>query len=85
GLLRTGTDFVRTPKHGVVMPSESWTAKRYRGAKTGVLCLELLMLGYLAVTIMFAVAHMHYLSLPFLLMFFVGYAYVLGLGLFQRR
>jgi cellulose synthase/poly-beta-1,6-N-acetylglucosamine synthase-like glycosyltransferase len=85
GLLRTGTDFVRTPKHGIVKNTETWTTKKYRSAKTWVLCLELIMLAYLAVTIGFAVYQMHYLSLPFLLMFFIGYLYVLGLGLFQRR
>ena len=55
GLLRTGTDFIRTPKHGVVNRSESWTAKKYRGAKTWVLCLEALMLAYLLATTAFAV------------------------------
>ncbi|MEM8505202.1 MAG: glycosyltransferase [Cyanobacteria bacterium P01_D01_bin.1] len=85
GLLRTGTDFVRTPKHGVVNSAETWKAKKYRGAKTWVLCLEFLMLVYLAITIGFAARHTHYLSLPFLLLFFIGYCYVLGLGLFQRR
>ena len=43
------------------------------------------MLVYLCVTIVFATYHAHYLSLPFLLMFIVGYGYVLGLGLFQQR
>jgi len=85
GLLRTGTDFIRTPKHGVTQSSELWITKKYRGAKTWMLCLEMLMLLYLAVTTIFAIYHMHYLSLPFLLMFLVGYGYVLGLGLFQRR
>ncbi|MEL6940073.1 MAG: glycosyltransferase [Cyanobacteria bacterium J06598_1] len=85
GLVRTGTEFVRTPKHGVVTRSESWITKKYRGDKTWVLCLELMMLMYLSVTIAFAVSHTHYLSLPFLLMFFVGYSYVLAMGLFQRR
>ena len=85
GLVRTGTEFVRTPKHGVVVSSESWITKKYRGDKTWVLCLELMMLIYLSATIAFAISHTHYLSLPFLLMFFVGYSYVLGMGLFQRR
>ncbi|MGD1866003.1 MAG: glycosyltransferase [Phormidesmis sp.] len=85
GFLGTGADFVRTPKHGVVRKSEKWTNKKYRGAKTWVLCLELMMLVYLAATIAFAIAHGHYSSLPFLTMFFVGYSYVLALGLFQRR
>ena len=85
GLLRTGTEFVRTPKHGVVKNTEPWITKKYRGAKTWVLCLELVMMLYLAATIAFAISHHHFLSLPFLMMFWVGYAYVLGLGLFQHR
>lgn len=85
GLIGTGNDFVRTPKHGVITKSETWKTKKYRGAKTWVLCLELMMLIYLAITIAFAIYHAHYLSLPFLLLFFTGYTYVLGLGLFQRR
>ncbi|AFY40284.1 Glucomannan 4-beta-mannosyltransferase [[Leptolyngbya] sp. PCC 7376] len=85
GLLRFGTEFVRTPKHGLVNRFESWKTKKYRGAKTWVVGLELLMLTYLAITIGFALYHGHFLSLPFLVMFFVGYAYVLKLGLFQYR
>ena len=85
GLLGTDSDFIRTPKHGVVDKSQSWKNKRYRGAKTWVLCLEMIMIVYLAATIIFAIAHTHYLSLPFLVLFFTGYAYVLSLGLFQRR
>ncbi len=78
-------NFIRTPKYGVVNRSESWIAKKYRGAKTWVLGLEALMLGYLLVTTGYAIRQMHYFSLPFLRLFLVGYGYVLGLGLFQRR
>ena len=85
GLIGSGNDFVRTPKHGVLSQSETWKNKRYRGAKTWVLFLELFMLIYLTITIVFALHHSHYLSLPFLFIFFTGYSYVLGLGLFQRR
>ena len=85
GLIGSNSDFIRTPKHGIVSKSESWKNKRYRGAKTWVLCLEMLMLIYLTITIGFAVYHTHYLSLPFLMIFFLGHTYVLGLGLFQRK
>ena len=85
GLIGMDSDFVRTPKHGVTNRSQSWKNKRYRGAKTWVLLLELMMVVYLAITIAFALLHTHYLSLPFLILFFTGYAYVLCLGLFQRR
>ncbi|MEL6814596.1 MAG: glycosyl transferase family 2, partial [Cyanobacteria bacterium J06598_3] len=70
---------------GVITSAESWATKKYRGAKTGVLILEVAMLLYLSITIGFAIYHTHYLSLPFLVMFFTGYGYVLYLGLFQRR
>ena len=85
GLCGGRSVFVRTPKHGVVSGRENWRTKKYRGAKTWVLCLEVLMLVYLSTTMMFALGNGHYLSLPFLLMFFLGYFYVLSLGLFQRR
>ena len=85
GFLRFGTDFIRTPKHGITNSGESWKTKKYRGAKTWVLSLELLMLLYLLITITFAAQHQHYFSLPFLAMFAIGYIYVLGLSMCQRR
>lgn len=86
GLMRVGTDFVRTPKHGVMSKRENWRTKKYRGDKTfWVVCLEFLMLCYLSVTLLFALSYGHYLSLPFLLLFVLGYGYVLGLGIFQSR
>jgi len=80
GLLKTGADFVRTPKHGVVNRTERWSRQRYRTAKTWVIYLELAMLAYLLVTFVFALQHAHYLSLPFLAMFCLGYMYILGLS-----
>ncbi len=86
GLMRVGTDFVRTPKHGVVRKNESWRSKKYRGDKTfWILLLEFFMLCYLSTTVLFALRYEHYLSLPFLMLFVLGYAYVFGLGLYQSR
>lgn len=85
GFLRFGTDFVRTPKYGMVHAKESWRAKKYRGDKTfWILCLESLMVCYLLITILFTIHVGHYLSLPFLFLFTLGHLYVLTLGLFQR-
>lgn len=85
GLVRVGTEFKRTPKHGVIGKKENWSRKKYRAAKTRVLFLELLMLVYLLLTTAFALHFRHYLSLPFLVLFVVGYTYVLGLSVFQGR
>lgn len=85
GLMRIGTEFVRTPKYGMVTAKESWQAKKYRGDKTfWILCLESLMVGYLLITILFTIHVGHYFSLPFLFLFTIGHLYVLTLGLFQR-
>lgn len=85
GLLRYDTAFVRTPKHGVVNAQENWITKKYRAAKTWVPFLELLMLLYLLSTVIFAFAHAHYLSLPFLCLFLIGHLYILKLSIFQQR
>jgi cellulose synthase/poly-beta-1,6-N-acetylglucosamine synthase-like glycosyltransferase len=85
GLLRSGTEFVRTPKHGVMTRQDSWHTKQYRADKTQVISLEVLMTLYLIVTTLFAIASHHYLSLPFLIMFVMGYVYVLKLSFVQSR
>ncbi|MBK8479663.1 MAG: glycosyltransferase [Proteobacteria bacterium] len=79
------TEFVRTPKHGLCMRSESWAGKRYRAAKTLIPYFELLMAAYLGCAMIVALAYGHYLSLPFLLLFFVGFGYVGSLSVYQRR
>ncbi|MBK6847985.1 MAG: glycosyltransferase [Proteobacteria bacterium] len=79
------TEFVRTPKHGLCRRSESWAGKRYRAAKTLIPYVELLMAAYLGCAMIVALAYGHYLSLPFLLLFFVGFGYVGSLSVYQRR
>ena len=85
GFIRVGTEFVRTPKYGLIRKRESWRAKKYRGDKTfWIFCLESLMVCYLLITILFTIHVGQYLSLPFLFLFTLGHLYVLTLGLFQR-
>ncbi|MEL6229380.1 MAG: glycosyltransferase [Cyanobacteria bacterium J06627_3] len=85
GLLRSNTDFVRTPKHGVIRTTESWFDKKYRAAKSWVPYGELLMMVYLMLTIAIAFTNHHYLSLPFLILFLAGYVYTFSLSVFQTR
>ncbi len=79
------TEFVRTPKHGVEQRDESWTAKKYRAAKTLIPYFELFMALYFVGAAVIAIAGGHFLSLPFLMLFLVGYAYVGTLSVYQRR
>jgi cellulose synthase/poly-beta-1,6-N-acetylglucosamine synthase-like glycosyltransferase len=78
-------EFVRTPKHGVVRRFEGWTAKRYRAVKTLTPFVEVLMAAYFAMAMVLAARAGHYVSMPFLLLFFMGFAYVGVLSLHQTR
>jgi cellulose synthase/poly-beta-1,6-N-acetylglucosamine synthase-like glycosyltransferase len=83
--VRNSGEFVRTPKHGVMQRFERWTAKKYRASKTLIPAVEILFAGYFAVAIAFAAIGGHWVSMPFLAMFLVGFAYVGVLSLHQSR
>jgi cellulose synthase/poly-beta-1,6-N-acetylglucosamine synthase-like glycosyltransferase len=77
------TEFVRTPKHGIRGKLESWSSKKYRSAKSLTPFVELGMAGYFVVAIGVALAHGHYLSVPFLGLFLYGFGYVGWMSLWQ--
>jgi cellulose synthase/poly-beta-1,6-N-acetylglucosamine synthase-like glycosyltransferase len=77
------TEFVRTPKHGIRGKLETWSGKRYRAAKSLTPLLEMLMAAYFVVAVRIALQNGHYLSVPFLLLFLFGYAYVGVLSAWQ--
>ena len=78
-------EFVRTPKHGVVRKFEGWTAKKYRGAKTVVPWVEVTFAVYFAVATVLAAFAGHWISMPFLVLFAMGFGYVGVLSLHQTR
>jgi cellulose synthase/poly-beta-1,6-N-acetylglucosamine synthase-like glycosyltransferase len=84
-LLGYETEFVRTPKHGVMGKLEKWSSKKYRGAKTLIPLVEIGFAVYYAVAIVVAAHYGHYLTLPFLVLFAAGFAYVGTLSLHQSR
>lgn len=78
-------EFVRTPKHGVVRRFEGWTAKRYRAVKSLIPYIEVVFAAYFAFAIVVAANAGHYVSLPFLVLFCMGFGYVGMLSLYQSR
>ena len=84
-LMGKKTAFVRTPKHGVARRDEDWKVCRYRAIKDLVPFFELFMALYFAATLAVAARGGHFLSMPFLLLFLIGYGYVGGLSVYQRR
>jgi len=75
-MLGRETEFVRTPRHGIRGKLESWSSKRYWAARSLTPVAELLMAAYFMVAVEVAIAHCHYISVPFLLLFLFGFGYV---------
>ncbi len=70
------TGFTRTPKHGVKRAGESVARKRYKAALTFQPIVELALAAYMTYGVMYLVERQVYYSLPFLVLFQVGFAYV---------
>ncbi|MBL8023729.1 MAG: glycosyltransferase family 2 protein [Elusimicrobia bacterium] len=70
------SSFIRTAKFNVMGKKEAWKAKRYRprGASWGV--VEISGAVYFAVASVWGVRHEQAGTLPFLLLFFLGFSYV---------
>ncbi len=83
GMTGRSGEFVRTTKFGLQRPTDSWQGKRYRAKRTPTVWVELALAGYFGMGC--AVAwHRHlYSSLPYVLLFCVGFTYVGGLSLWQ--
>jgi hypothetical protein len=86
GLFGVQSEFVRTPKHGIEKRSESWAKMKYKAAMGSVgTYIELAFGVYFVITIAMAVMTGAWVSIPFLVLFMVGFLYVGTLSLFQLR
>jgi cellulose synthase/poly-beta-1,6-N-acetylglucosamine synthase-like glycosyltransferase len=86
GLLSKDAEFVRTAKHGITAPGESWRKKkRYKATKNVATVLEVLFGLYFVFTIGLAIYTGSWMSIPFLVLFMVGFLYVGFLSLYQAR
>jgi cellulose synthase/poly-beta-1,6-N-acetylglucosamine synthase-like glycosyltransferase len=79
------SSFKRTPKYRVEKKGERAQAAKYRKRLGFVPWLELLIGCYFAVTIWYAIANENYFTVPFLLLFVIGYWYTGLLSLLQGR
>ena len=81
--------FARTPKYAVHKKGERSQAKKYRKRLGIIPWIELAIGCYFAATVWYAITTENYFTVPFLLLFVLGYWYT-GLlsifqGLFERR
>jgi cellulose synthase/poly-beta-1,6-N-acetylglucosamine synthase-like glycosyltransferase len=79
------SSFKRTPKYSVQKKGEKSNAAKYRKRLGLVPWLELGIGCYFALTIWYAISNENYFTVPFLLLFVVGYWYTGLLSLLQGR
>jgi len=84
-LLGKQSAFARTPKYRVESKSDRVRASNYRKGLGWVPWLELLIGCYFAVTVYYAVENENYITVPFLVLFVIGYWYTGLMSLLQGR
>jgi hypothetical protein len=84
-LLGKQTAFARTPKYRVEAKKNKLAAHKYRRRLGWVPWLELAVGAYFAMTVIYAVENENYLTIPFLVLFVVGYWYTGLMSLLQGR
>jgi cellulose synthase/poly-beta-1,6-N-acetylglucosamine synthase-like glycosyltransferase len=78
------SEFARTPKYGIERDSDEWVGKKYHQS-FGVQPMVELALGlYFTVTVFYALANGIYGTLPFLMLFQVGFLYTGLLSILQQ-
>ena len=70
------SDFARTPKYGIERKSQPWRNCKYMPMKSLLPIAEIAFAIYFTYFVYYAISHRQFLSVPFLLMFQVGFLYV---------
>jgi cellulose synthase/poly-beta-1,6-N-acetylglucosamine synthase-like glycosyltransferase len=79
------TAFARTPKYHVESKKDKVRASKYRRRLGWVPWVELLIGSYFALTVYYALENENYITVPFLILFVVGYWYTGLMSLLQGR
>ena len=78
------TEFTRTPKYRIEADGGEWRDKKYRARGNFSLVGEVVLAVYFLAAIVFAVVENYWIGVPFLLMFFNGFAYTATLSFTSR-
>ncbi len=70
------SDFVRTPKYGIEQKKQRWKGSRYRALRSWAPYIEVLMALYFGYLVLYCGLLGMWGSVPFLMLFFVGFTYV---------
>ncbi|HEX9689897.1 MAG TPA: cellulose synthase family protein [Thermoanaerobaculia bacterium] len=83
-LVNKRTEFTRTPKYRIEGEAGDWRNKKYHVSGNFSLAGEILLATYFLAAIVFAVAEGYWAGVPFLLIFFNGFAYTAAVSLVSR-
>jgi cellulose synthase/poly-beta-1,6-N-acetylglucosamine synthase-like glycosyltransferase len=84
-LIGTQTAFARTPKYRVESRADKIQVAKYRKRLGWVPWIELVVGSYFALTVYYALQNENYLTVPFLMLFVVGYWYTGLMSLLEGR
>jgi cellulose synthase/poly-beta-1,6-N-acetylglucosamine synthase-like glycosyltransferase len=83
-LFHKETEFVRTPKYRVEAKADDWMSKKYRQSVVWQPVIELALGLYFTATVFYALANGIYGTVPFLVLFQVGFLYTGLLSVVQQ-
>jgi hypothetical protein len=83
-LLGKQTEFARTPKYGIERQNDEWIGKKYRTATFVQPMIEVALGFYFTATVFYALANLIYFTLPFLMLFQIGFLYTGVLSITQQ-
>jgi hypothetical protein len=78
------TGFARTPKYRIEADGDEWVSKKYRQSVTVQPLIELALGFYFTATVFYALANGIYGTLPFLVLFQIGFLYTGLLSIVQQ-
>jgi len=83
-LFHRESEFRRTPKYRIEGTGGEWRSKKYRASGNYSLVAEILLAAYFLAATVFAAVQNYWVGVPFLLVFFNGFAYTSLLSTFSR-
>jgi hypothetical protein len=83
-LFHKETEFVRTPKYRVEAQADDWMGKKYRQSVVWQPVIELALGLYFTATVFYALANGIYGTVPFLVLFQMGFLYTGLLSVVQQ-
>ncbi|MFO1520365.1 MAG: glycosyl transferase family 2, partial [bacterium] len=79
------TEFKRTPKYAIEKKSDEWKNKKYTNSFNWITFVELFLGVYFSFALSYVIEQRIYVSIPFMVLFQIGYFYMAFMGLFQSR